>query len=46
MGDALEQARLHAAAGKCFGAIAGPDPARSEKPRSEVRRRLRERHGR
>ena len=46
MGDALEQARLHAAADKCFGAIAGSDPARSEKVRSEVRRRLREGHGR
>jgi len=46
MGDALEQTRLRAAAGKCLGAIAGSDPARSEKVRSEVRRRLRERHGR
>ncbi len=44
--DALEQARLHAAASKCFGVITGSDPARSEKVRSEVRRRLRERHGR
>jgi hypothetical protein len=46
MGDAQEQTRLHAAASKCFGAIAGSDPARSRKVRSEVRRRLRERHGR
>ena len=46
MGDAREQTRLHVAASKCFGVIAGSDPARSEKVRSELRRRLRERHGR
>jgi hypothetical protein len=44
--DAVEQARLHAAAGKCLGAIAGGDPRRSEKARSDIRRRLSDRHGR
>lgn len=44
--DAAEQARLHAAAGKSLGAIAGADSRRSEKVRSAIRRRLSERHGR
>lgn len=35
-----EQARLHAAAAKTFGAIAGRDPDRSAAVRAAVRRRL------
>ena len=44
--DDAEQARLHAAAAKCFGTISGGDPHRSEKVRETVRKRLRERYGR
>ena len=44
--DDPEQKRLHAAAAKCFGTIAGGDPRRSEKVRETVRKRLRERDGR
>jgi len=38
-----EQARLHAAAEKCFGTISGGDPHASEKVRETVRKRLLER---
>ena len=44
--DEAEQARLHAAAAKCFGTISGGDPHRSEKVREIVRMRLKERYGR
>jgi len=44
--DAAEQARLHAAAAKCFGTISGGDPHRSEKVSETVRRRLKERYDR
>lgn len=44
--DEAEQARLHEAAARCLGAIAGSDPDRSKNVRSQVRRRLRERRGR
>jgi len=44
--DEAEQARLHAAAAKCFGTISGGDPYRSEKVRETVRARLKERYGR
>jgi hypothetical protein len=44
--DEAEQARLHAAAAKCFGTISGGDLHRSEKVRETVRERLRERYGR
>ncbi len=38
-----EQARLHAAAAKCFGIISGGDPHASEKVSETVRKRLLER---
>lgn len=38
-----EQARLQAAAAKCFGIISGGDPLASEKVRETVRERLLER---
>jgi hypothetical protein len=44
--DEAEQARLHAAAAKCFGTISGGDPHGSEKVRETVRKRLKERYGR
>ncbi len=44
--DAVEQARLHAAAAKWIGSISGGDPHRSEKVREIVRKRLSERYGR
>ncbi len=40
-----EQARIHAAAAKCFGALAG-SPSRSENVRKLVRERLAKRYGR
>lgn len=45
-GDEAEQKRLHAAAAKCFGTIAGGDPHRSEKVSETIRKRLKERYGR
>lgn len=42
--DDGEQARLHAAAARTFGKIAGGDPKRSEKARDAIRRRLARRH--
>jgi hypothetical protein len=44
--DDEEQKRLHAAASKCFGALAGGDPHRSEKVSEIMRDRLRKQHGR
>jgi hypothetical protein len=44
--DEQEQARFQQAAMKCFGAFEGGDVHRSENTRREVRRRLRQRHGR
>ena len=41
-----EQARLHTAAAKTFGKIAGGDPHRSTTVRAAVRRRLAARRGR
>ena len=41
-----EQARLHRAAAKTFGAIAGGDPSRSTQVRTSIRRRLAARRGR
>lgn len=40
------QARLHAAAERCFGTIVGRDPHRAESARKIVRNRLRRRYGR
>jgi len=39
-----EQARLHAAAARTFGTLAGGDPSRSREARSRIRRRLAARH--
>lgn len=39
-GDEAEQARLHAAAKRCFGSIRGGDPNRSERTRDTIRTRL------
>jgi hypothetical protein len=44
--DEEEQRRLHQVALKCFGAIAGGDPLRSERAEQAVRTRLRQRYGR
>ena len=44
--DAAEQARLHAAAAKCFGTLSGGGPYDSENVRTLVRKRLKERYGR
>ena len=44
--DEAEQARLHAAAAKCFGTLFMGDPHGSEKVRETVRKRLQERYGR
>ncbi|HME32298.1 MAG TPA: hypothetical protein VKG65_06060 [Terriglobales bacterium] len=44
--DEAEQARLHAAAAKCFGTLSMGDPRGSEKVRETVRKRLQERYGR
>ena len=44
--DEAEQARLHAAAAKCFGTLSMGDPHGSEKVRETVRKRLQERYGR
>jgi hypothetical protein len=46
-GDDVERQRvLHEAAMRCAGTIHGDDPHRAENARSEVRRRIAERHGR
>ncbi len=44
--DQEEQLRLHKAASKYFGILAGGDSHRSEKVRQTVRQRLRRQHGR
>lgn len=44
--DDEEQRRLHAAAEKCMGVVAGDDPYRSENASKLVRERLRRRYGR
>jgi hypothetical protein len=41
-----EQTRLQKAASKCFGAFEGGSANRAENARGEVRRRLRQPHGR
>jgi hypothetical protein len=41
-----EQARLHQAASKCFGALASGNAHRSENARQAVRERLRRHYGR
>jgi hypothetical protein len=44
--DALEQKRLHAAAAKAIGTIAGTNPGRAENAAQIVRQLIRQRHGR
>ncbi|HEX9944262.1 MAG TPA: hypothetical protein VGG03_19805 [Thermoanaerobaculia bacterium] len=44
--DDERQRVLHEAAMRCAGTIHGGDPHRAENARSEVRRRIAERHGR
>jgi len=44
--DDAEQKRLHEAASKAIGVIAGDDPRRAENAREIVRRLIRQRHGR
>jgi hypothetical protein len=44
--DEQEQRRLHRAALKCFGSLAGGDPLRSQNAGQAVRQRLRQRYGR
>jgi hypothetical protein len=44
--DDREQKRLHEAAAKSIGTIAGDDPRRGENAREIVRRLIRQRHGR
>ena len=44
--DDTEQKRLHQAASKAIGTIAGGDPRRAENASQIVRRLIRERHGR
>jgi hypothetical protein len=44
--DEKEQRRLHAAAAKYFGSIAGTDPTRSANVSRLVRERLQRQHGR
>ena len=44
--DGAEQARLHAAAAKTLGRIAGGDPNRAERAREAIRERLARHHGR
>lgn len=44
--DDAEQARLHAAAARTFGAISGSDPGRAERARAAIRERLARRHDR
>jgi hypothetical protein len=46
IGGEEEQTRLRKAASKCFGALAGGDPHRSENARQAVRERLRRHYGR
>lgn len=43
-GDVEAQARLHAAAGRCIGVIAGGRPRRAETARVAIRKRLARRH--
>ena len=44
--DEEEQKRLHAAAEKCFGAISGDNPHRSEMVSELVRKELEQKYGR
>ena len=44
--DEAEQARLHAAAARCFGTLSAGDPRASENVRALVRKRLKERYDR
>ena len=44
--EETEQARLHAAAAKCFGTLSGGAPTDSENVSALVRKRLLERYGR
>jgi hypothetical protein len=44
--DEEEQRRLHQAALKCLGTLAGGDPLRSENASQAARQRLRQHHGR
>ncbi len=44
--DDGEQARLHAAAARCFGTIRGDNPGRSQEVRRLVRERLKARRAR
>lgn len=45
-GNEEEQKRLHRAAARSFGKLAGGDPARSEKVRRAVKKRLQDRRAR
>jgi hypothetical protein len=45
-GEDAEQERLHAAALRCAGTIAGGDPHRSKRARQTIRERLRARRSR
>ncbi len=44
--EQAEQLRLHAAAGKTFGTIAGGKPRRAERARSVIQERMARRHAR
>jgi hypothetical protein len=46
LGADEEQQRLHAAAARTFGSIAGGEPRRAERARTLVRQRLVKRYGR
>ena len=46
IGEDEEQQRLHAAAARTFGSIAGSEPRRAERARTLVRQRLAKRYGR
>jgi hypothetical protein len=46
LGEDEEQRRLHAAAARTFGSIAGGEPRRAERARTLVRQRLAKRYGR
>ena len=46
IGEDEEQQRLHAAAARTFGSIAGGEPRRAERARNLVRQRLAKRYGR
>ena len=45
-GEEAEQENLHARVRKTIGTISGSDPNRSERAKSEIRRRLTRHHGR